>query len=65
MITATYPTRKDSIRGYPIPVWCKMSIDEHLDGMGGCWSLSYGVLMRAKEPKKICDECEYYKEDKQ
>jgi hypothetical protein len=42
---------------YIPPQWCKMSIFDHFDGMGGCWSVSCGYL----KGKGIhqCKTCEY------
>lgn len=46
---------------YLIPSWCMMHPDEHDDGMGGCWGISYGYVK--KEGESYCSNCEYYKKE--
>ena len=43
---------------YCIPKWCRMSPLGHFDGMGGCWSISSGIVL--DKGKKVCKGCEYH-----
>lgn len=38
-----------------VPVWCKMTVEDHQDGIGGCWSISHGNVTEAE-----CKTCEFY-----
>jgi len=40
-----------------VPEWCQMPASEHLDGLGGCWGISYGEVERLGQ--KHCEKCEY------
>lgn len=44
---------------YTIPYWCGMHKDDHFDGMGGCWGISYGYVFR--EGRDYCKCCDLYK----
>mgnify|MGYP003396336849 CR=1 FL=1 len=43
---------------YCIPKWCRMPPMGHFDGMGGCWSISSGLVLAKGEI--VCRKCEYY-----
>lgn len=55
---AKKPSARSSYPATEIPNWCKMSIDEHQDGAGGCWGISYGEVARKGEDH--CENCEYH-----
>ena len=42
---------------YCIPHCCNMHPYEHFDGMGGCWGISGGDVLK----KDYCNGCEYNK----
>jgi len=44
---------------YKIPEWCSLSIKSHFDGVGGCWGISEGYIIRKGE--NYCIQCEYHK----
>jgi hypothetical protein len=45
---------------YCIPFrWCNMSPGEHFDGMGGCWGISGGDVL--KKGRDYCKGCKYYR----
>jgi hypothetical protein len=44
-----------------VPAWCDMPATDHLDGMGGCWSISHGLVRNRGEAN--CTGCEYYRRD--
>jgi hypothetical protein len=44
---------------YVIPKWCRLSLPEHMDGIGGCWGISYGCV--AEKGEVYCLKCEYHK----
>lgn len=68
MMFLKYFKKKKIIRklrklNYEIPVWCRMNLEAHADGMGGCWGISGGFIKEMGE--KYCKGCEYYRrEDK-
>lgn len=41
---------------YIIPHWCEMGIGDHFDGMGGCWSISGGMVV--KNGGAGCSQCD-------
>ena len=43
---------------YCIPKWCRMPPAGHFDGIGGCWSISSGIVLAKGE--KACERCEYH-----
>ena len=45
--------------GYEIPEWCTMHPLDHLDGVGGCWAISYGYINARGED--YCKNCEFYR----
>ena len=60
-------TKEKDYYSYPypldiVPKWCQLPPSVHQDGMGGCWSISYGFVESKGED--CCKKCEYYKEQK-
>ena len=53
--------REIKVNPYIPPQWCKLSPMEHFDGMGGCWSVSSGMVQ--DEGFKRCETCEYVIKD--
>ena len=47
---------------YKIPEWCQMPMGYHNDGIGGCWSISFGYV--TKEGEECCKDCEFYRGEK-
>jgi len=49
-------TEKDGkVKKYVIPKWCGMPKGYHEDGMGGCWSISGGMVT----DEDYCRTCEF------
>jgi hypothetical protein len=46
-------------KSYCIPLYCRMSGIDHLDGMGGCWGISYGLV--AQQGRDYCRLCAFYR----
>lgn len=44
---------------YTVPRWCGMSIDDHFDGMGGCWGVSHGLVQQ--QGRDYCRLCSFYR----
>ena len=44
--------------GYEIPRWCRMSLESHADGIGGCWGITHEYVKGGG--KTYCKWCEYY-----
>lgn len=44
-----------------VPVWCHMHPNDHQDGIGGCWGISYGYV--AAEGEQYCKKCELYRDN--
>ena len=42
---------------YVIPGWCRMHPMNHFDGMGGCWSISHGLVPATGG--ECCQDCEF------
>lgn len=40
-----------------VPAWCRMPIECHQDGVGGCWGIYHGEV--AKHGEAHCQTCEY------
>ena len=51
--------KKSKKMNYKIPEWCSLSIKSHFDGVGGCWGISEGYIIRKGE--NYCIQCEYHK----
>ena len=58
MIKKTKIINKLKRLDYEIPSWCRMSLESHADGIGGCWGISYGYVREKGEA--YCKKCEYY-----
>ena len=46
---------------YCIPKWCRFHPYAHFDGMGGCWGISGGDVL--KKGEEYCKECDYHQDN--
>lgn len=58
-LTPSGPDRVAMTRSYCIPLYCRMPANDHLDGMGGCWGISHGLVK--KNGRDYCRECCFYR----
>ena len=48
---------------YCIPKWCRFHPYAHFDGMGGCWGISGGDVL--KKGEEYCKKCDYHQDNAQ
>ena len=46
---------------YCVPRWCCFHPYAHFDGMGGCWGISGGDVL--KKGEEYCKKCEYHQDN--
>ena len=57
------PTKEELKDYYCIPKWCRFHPYAHFDGMGGCWGISGGDVL--KKGERYCKECDYHQDNVQ
>ena len=51
--------KKGIEEGYTIPEWCGLPLNDHFDGIGGCWSISSGRITNIDG----CKDCDCLRAD--
>ena len=55
------PTKEEIKDFYCIPKWCRFHPYAHFDGMGGCWGISGGDVL--KKGEEYCKKCDYHQDN--
>lgn len=51
--------KKGIEEGYTIPEWCGLPLNDHFDGIGGCWTISSGKVTNVDG----CKGCDHLRTD--